>query len=123
MALMDKQYLRTPFYGSRKMAVWLKIQGYPVNRKRVQRLMRRIGIEAIYRRPRATRPNSGHRVYPYQVWATDIIYIPVTSIWRTASTTVLPVDMATSAYRSLEIICSGVCFFLGISPPFVSVQA
>lgn len=88
MALMDKQYLRTPFYGSRKMAVWLKIQGYPVNRKRVQRLMRRMGIEAIYRRPRTTRPNSGHRVYPYllrglqidevnQVWATDITYIPM----------------------------------------------
>ena len=88
MALMDKQYLRTPCYGSRKMAVWLKIQGYPVNRKRVQRLMRRMGIEAIYRRPRTTRPNSGHRVYPYllrdlqidevnQVWATDITYIPM----------------------------------------------
>jgi len=77
MALMDKQYLRTPFYGSRKMAVWLKSQGYLVNRKRVQRLMRRMGIEAIYRRPRTTRPNSGHRVYPYQVWATDITYIPM----------------------------------------------
>ena len=88
MGLMDKQYLRTPFYGSRKMAVWLKSQGYPVNRKRVQRLMRRMGIEAIYRRPRTTRPNSGHRVYPYQlrnlqidevnqVWATDITYIPM----------------------------------------------
>ena len=88
MALMDKQYLRTPFYGSRKMAVWLKSQGYPVNRKRVQRLMRRMGIEAIYRRPRTTRPNSGHRVYPYllrdlqidevyRVWATDITYIPM----------------------------------------------
>jgi len=88
MGLMDKQYLRTPFYGSRKMAAWLRSQGYSVNRKRVQRLMRRMGIEAIYRRPRTTRPDSGHKVYPYllrdlqidevnQVWATDITYIPM----------------------------------------------
>ena len=54
MGLIDKQYLRTPFYGSRKMAAWLRSQGYPVNRKRVQRLMRVMGIEAIYRRPRTT---------------------------------------------------------------------
>jgi putative transposase len=87
MGLLDKQYLRTPFYGSRKMAAWLRSQGYSVNRKRVQRLMRRMGIEAIYRRPRTTRSDSGHKVYPYllrnlqidkvnQVWATDITYIP-----------------------------------------------
>ena len=88
MGLLDKQYLRTPFYGSRKMAAWLRSQGYSVNRKRVQRLMRRMGIEAIYRRPRTTRSDSGHKVYPYllrnlqidkvnQVWATDITYIPM----------------------------------------------
>ena len=83
MGLVDKQYLLTPFYGSRKMAVWLRGQGHQVNRKRVQRLMRRMGIEAIYRRPRTTMPDSGHKVYPYllrgleidrvnQVWAADI---------------------------------------------------
>ena len=88
MRLMDKQYLLTPFYGSRKMGVWLRGQGHHVNRKRVQRLMRLMGIEAIYRRPRTTRPDSGHRVHPYllrglqidkvnQVWATDITYIPM----------------------------------------------
>ncbi len=88
MRLIDEQYLRTPFYGSRKMVAWLRSQGYSVNRKRVQRLMRRMGIEAIYRRPRTTRPDSGHKVYPYllrnlqidkvnQVWATDITYIPM----------------------------------------------
>ena len=82
------QYLRTPFYGSRKIAALLRGQGYSINRKRVQRLMRRMGIEAIYRRPRTTRPDSGHKVYPYllrdlqidevnQVWATDITYIPM----------------------------------------------
>ena len=88
MGLIDKQYLRTPFYGSRKMAAWLRGQGHQVNRKRVQRLMRRMGIEAIYRRPKTSRATSGHKVYPYllrglpidrvnQVWATDITYIPM----------------------------------------------
>ena len=88
MRLIDKQYLLTPFYGSRKMAAWLRGQGHHVNRKRVQRLMRLMGIEAIYRRPRTTRADSGHKVYPYllrglqidkvnQVWATDITYIPM----------------------------------------------
>ena len=62
--LVDKQYLLTPFYGSRKMAVWLRGQGHQVNRKRLQRLMRRMGSEAIYRRPRTTMPDSGHTVYP-----------------------------------------------------------
>ena len=75
MRLIDKQYLLTPFYGSRKMAAWLRGQGHHVNRKRLQRLMRLMGIEAIYRRPRTTRPDSGHKVN--QVWATDIIYIPM----------------------------------------------
>ena len=88
MRLIDKQYLLTPFYGSRKMAAWLRGQGHHVNRKRLQRLMRLMGIEAIYRRPRTTRPDSGHKVYPYllrglqidkvnQVWATDITCIPM----------------------------------------------
>ena len=62
MRLIDEQYLRTPFYGSRRMAVWLQTEGWPVNRKRVQRLMRLMGIEAIYPRPRTTRRNAGHRV-------------------------------------------------------------
>ena len=70
------------------MAVWLKRQGYQVNRKRVQRLMRTIGLQTIYRRPRTSQPASGHKVYPYllgrmdftrpnQVWAADITYIPM----------------------------------------------
>ena len=88
MELIDKQYLQTPFYGSRKMTACLRRQGHQVNRKRVQRLMRRMGIEAIYRRPNTSRRDSGHKVYPYllrglqidkvnQVWATDITYIPM----------------------------------------------
>ena len=65
MRLIDEQYLRTPFYGSRRMTVWLSQQGRLVNRKRVQRLMRLMGIEAIYPRPRTTQRNAEHRVFPY----------------------------------------------------------
>ena len=88
MALIDPQYLKTPFYGSRRMTVWLRNHGHQVNRKRVRRLMQLIGLEAIYRRPNTSKPNPGHKVYPYllrgleinrvnQVWATDITYIPM----------------------------------------------
>ena len=88
MKLIDQQYLSTPFYGSRRMAVWLGRQGHSVNRKRVQRLMRTMGLQAIYRRPRTSQPLPGHKVYPYllggmevtrpnQVWAADITYIPM----------------------------------------------
>ena len=88
MKAMDQQYRSTPFYGSRRMKVWLGRQGHTVNRKRVQRLMRTMGLRAIYRRPRTSKPGPGHRVYPYllggmeitrpnQVWAADITYIPM----------------------------------------------
>ena len=88
MALLDQQYLKTPFYGSRRMTAWLRNHGHQVNRKRVRRLMQLIGLEAIYRRPNTSKPNPGHKVYPYllrgleinrvnQVWATDITYIPM----------------------------------------------
>jgi len=88
MRLIDEQYLRTPFYGSRRMTVWLQAEGWPVNRKRVQRLMRMMGIEAIYPRPRTTWRNAQHRIFPYllrdvpivradQVWSTDITYVPL----------------------------------------------
>jgi len=88
MKLIDRQYLATPFYGARKIAAWLKHQGHLVNRKRVRRLMRIMGLRAIYRRPRTSQPAPGHKVYPYllsgmkitqpnQVWASDITYIPM----------------------------------------------
>ena len=88
MRLIDEQYLKTPFYGSRSMTLHLKRQGYPVNRKRIQRLMRRMGLEASYPKPRTSRRHPGHKVYPYllrdlhierpkQVWAADITYIPM----------------------------------------------
>ena len=83
MRAIDEQYLKTSFYGSRKIA---EVLGF--NRKRIQRLMRLMGIEAIYQRPRTTRAASGHKIYPYllrnvpitrpdQVWSTDITYIPM----------------------------------------------
>ena len=88
MRLIDKQYLRTPFFGSRRMVVSLAQQGHQVNRKRVQRLMRLMGIEAIYPRPRTTQRNPEHRIFPYllrdvcivrpnQVWSSDITYVPL----------------------------------------------
>jgi len=88
MKLIDHQYLATPFYGARKIAAWLKSQGQRVNRKRVRRLMRIMGLNAIYRHPRTSVPTPGHKIYPYllsglkitrpnQVWAADITYIPM----------------------------------------------
>ena len=65
MKLIDQQYLVTPFYGSRRIRVWLSRQGHQVSRKRVQRLMRTMGLTAIYRRPRTSQPVQGHKVYPY----------------------------------------------------------
>lgn len=88
LRLTDEQYLKTPFYGSRRMTVVLRQQGYPVNRKRVQRLMRQLGLEAIYPKPRLRQAHPEHQVYPYllrnlavthanHVWCTDITYLPV----------------------------------------------
>ena len=65
MAGMDRQYLKTPFYGSRRMTAWLRTQGHQVNRKRVRRLMRAMGLEAIYRKPNTSKPAPEHRIYPY----------------------------------------------------------
>ena len=88
MRFIDEQYLHTPFYGSRGMTQWLIRQGYDVNRKRVQRLMRVMGLEAIYPRQRTSEPAPEHRIYPYllrslrierpdQVWSADITYVPL----------------------------------------------
>ena len=88
MRLIDEQYLQRPFYGSRGMTQWLIRQGHDVNRKRVQRLMRVMGLEAIYPRRRTSMPCAEHRIYPYllrnlaierpdQVWSADITYVPL----------------------------------------------
>ena len=88
MRVIDETYLAHPFFGSRQMTRWLRRQRHDVNRKRVQRLMRLMGLEAIYQKPNLSRALAGQRVYPYslrnlavtrpnQVWATDITYLPV----------------------------------------------
>jgi putative transposase len=88
MKLIDEQYLKTPVYGTRSMRDYLNRQGYKVNRKRVQRLMRLMGLEAIYPKPKTSKPHPGHRIYPYllkgleinrpdMVWVADITFIPL----------------------------------------------
>lgn len=86
MRLLDEQYTRTPYYGVLKMEAWLRKKGYPVNTKRVRRLLRKMGLEAIYQKPDTSAANPQHTVFPYllrglnidhcdQVWSTDITYI------------------------------------------------
>lgn len=86
MRLLDEEYTRHPFYGVRRMTDWLQDRGWPVGLKRVRRLLRVMGLEAIYPKPRLSIPVPGHRIYPYllrdlaimhpnQVWSTDITYI------------------------------------------------
>jgi putative transposase len=86
MRLLDEQYTRTPFYGTRKMTAWLNTQGDAVERKRVTRLLRLMGLEAIYPKPRTSVPGTVEQRYPYvlrgmgiercnQVWSCDITYI------------------------------------------------
>ena len=86
MRLIDEEYTRRPFYGSRKMMHWLNGQGHAAGRHRVRRLMSLMGLHAIYPKPRLSQPGEGHKIYPYllngvditrvnQVWSTDITYI------------------------------------------------
>ena len=88
MRLIDEQFLETPFYGSRQMTRWLCREGYTVSRKRVRRLMRLLGLQAVFQRPRTSQPHPEHRIYPYllrdlaitrpnQAWCADVTYIPL----------------------------------------------
>jgi len=88
MRLIDEQYLETPWYGARQMARHLRRQGHGVNRKRIGRLMRKMGLSAIYQKPNTSKPHPLHKIYPYllrgmtidrpnQVWCADISYIPM----------------------------------------------
>ena len=90
MRLMDEQYLKTPFYGIRRMQAYINNQGYWVNIKRIRRLLRLMGLEAIYPKPNIIKLLPGHKIYPYlltglsindinQVWSSDITYIPMKS--------------------------------------------
>jgi putative transposase len=88
MDMLDRQYTDVPFYGSRRMTAWLVRQGYPVNRKHVQRMMQLMGIEAIYPKANLSKRRKDHEIYPYllkgvkiqkpdHVWSSDITYIRV----------------------------------------------
>lgn len=86
MRELDEQYTKTPFYGVRRLTTHLRKLGHEVNPKRVRRLLRTMGLEAVYPKPKLSQPNAGHKVFPYllcgveidrcdQVWSTDITYI------------------------------------------------
>ena len=86
MRVIDKLHLDYPFMGSRQLRRQLRSQGHEVGRRHIQTLMKRMGIEAIYRRPRTSKPAPGHKIYPYllrglainrpnQAWALDITYL------------------------------------------------
>ena len=88
MRRIDEQFLETPFYGSRQMVRHLRRQGYNIGRKRIRRLMRKMGISAIYQTPRTSKPHPEHKIYPYllrnvsitrpdHAWCADITYIPM----------------------------------------------
>lgn len=88
MQVIDEMYMACPSFGSRQMLRWLRRQGYSINRKRVRRLMRLMGLEAIYQKPNLSRPHPEHLIYPYllrkvkvtrpnQVFATDVTYVPI----------------------------------------------
>lgn len=88
MRLIDRQFTEMPYYGVRRMTAWLRTQGEAVNPKRVRRLMRKMGLEALYPKPNLSKPADNIRRYPYllkemmieapnQVWSTDITYIPM----------------------------------------------
>ena len=103
MKLIDRCHTELPFYGSRRIKGWLKDEGIAVNRKRIQRLMRTMGIMAVYPKQKLSQPNPAHRVYPYllrnltidrpnQVWAADITYLPklmgTSGFWTKRCTTI-----------------------------------
>ena len=88
MRRIDEMHLKRPFYGSRRIRDWLVAENHDINRKRVQRLMRLMGIMALYPKKGTSRPGKGHKIYPYllkgltinrpnQVYCTDITYIPM----------------------------------------------
>ena len=92
MAEIDKIYTDFPYYGVRKITAEMRRQGFKVNRKRIRRLMKQMGIEAIYQKPNLSKNDKAHPVYPYllkgleiirpdQVWGIDITYIKLTVGW------------------------------------------
>jgi putative transposase len=114
MRLLDEQYTRCPFYGVEKMTEWLRQQGHRVNEKRVRRLLRVMGLWAVYPKPRLSQPAQGAQVYPYllkgvsidradQVWSTDITYV---RLWQGFIYLVAVIDWYSRYVLSWEVSVS-----------------
>jgi putative transposase len=119
MRLIDEEYTARPFYGSRRMTARLTARGEPVNRKRVRRMMRRMGLEAIYPKPRLS-AGGGHKVYPYllrgvavgradQVWSADITYVPLASGFMYLAATIDWFSRLVVAWRLSNTLDGGFC--------------
>nr|WP_238603062.1 IS3 family transposase [Fimbriiglobus ruber] len=119
MRWIDEQYTRCPFYGSRRITAWLAGQGHEVNRKRVQRLLRIMGLEAIYPRPKLS-AGPAHKVYPYllrgvaidrvnQVWSADITYVPLPSGFMYLAATIDWFSRSVIAWRLLNTLDGSFC--------------
>jgi transposase InsO family protein len=113
LELIDQEYTRHPFYGSRKIMPYLRNEGYKINRKRVQRLMRRLGLAGMAPGPNTSKPHPEHKIYPYllrgvdvtkpnQVWSTDITYLrlPKGFMYLVASSTGILGKYSPGGYRT-----------------------
>ena len=120
MRRIDELHLKWPFYGSRRMTFELNLQGLSVNRKRVQRLMRVMGIVALVPRPGTSKPAPGHKIYPYllrgvaitqpnHVWATDITYIPMAQGFLYLVAVIDWASRAVLAWRLSNTMDTGFC--------------
>lgn len=80
MRLIDEQYTRTPYYGSPKLTVWLRRRGYQINHKRVERLMNKMGLQAVCPKPNTSRKHADHKIYPYLLRGVEIT--SPNHVWR-----------------------------------------
>ncbi len=137
MRLLDEQYTETPFYGVRRMTEWLRSEGNEVNPKRVRRLLRKMGLWALYPGPSTSKAAPGHRIYPYllrgvpirrvnQVWSTDITYVRMNrgycylvAVIDWFSRYVLSWEVATSLEASFCIEALERALVVGSAPPQV----
>lgn len=121
MKAIDKVFTKYPFFGSRQTVAWLRRDGIRVGRHRVRRLMRLMGLEAVYRRPKTSQPHPTHPIYPYllkgmaitrpdQVWCSDITFIPVS---RGYLYLVAIMDWATRKVLSWRVSNSAELFAIG----------
>jgi putative transposase len=120
LAAIDREYTRHPFYGSRRMVVFLGVMGYIVSRKRVQRLMRILGLAGMAPGPNTSRPHPEHKIYPYllrgvavirpnQVWSTDITYIRLTHGFVYLTAVIDWYSRKVLAWRLSNTLDSGFC--------------